>query len=292
MKKVLISLFVFSAIAFSAKAQLTFEQWEDSLSVMLDVTRKTESIPKMETLNKEFTQTLKKVLQQDGAFDYGFPKLSKKMSTITSPDKVFRIFNWNIEDSYKEHNFYCLILTFNKKENKYTIIELKDNFRRTFDAENKLLDHRSWYGALYYEIIPNGKGNKTSYTLLGWNGNNQTSTKKIIEVLEFMSADKIKFGAPIFKYEKETKKRVILEYSKHATVSLKYSEKKDDRRIVFDHLSPENPQAEGIKEFYHPDGTFNALVWKNGKWILEQDVDVRLDKKIKNFTNPRDLEKK
>jgi hypothetical protein len=57
MKKGLISLFVFSAIAFSAKAQLTFEQWEDSLSVMLDVTRKTESIPKMETLNKEFTQT-------------------------------------------------------------------------------------------------------------------------------------------------------------------------------------------------------------------------------------------
>ena len=290
MKKALLSitLLLFLNTSF---AQLTFEQWEDSLSVMLDVTRKTESIPKMETLNKEFTQTLKKVLQQDGAFDYGFPKLSKKMSTIASPDGAFRLFNWNIEDSYKEHNFYCLVMTFNKKENKYNIIELKDNFRRTFDAENKLLDHRSWYGALYYEIIPNGK-NAKSYTLLGWNGNNQTSTKKIIEVLEFMSADKIKFGAPIFKYEKETKRRVILEYSKHATVSLKYYDKKDDQRIVFDHLSPENPQAEGIKEFYHPDGTFNALVWKNGKWILEQDVDVRLDKKIKNFNNPRDLEKK
>jgi hypothetical protein len=290
MKKAILSftLLLFLNTSF---AQLTFEQWEDSLSVMLDVTRKTESIPKMETLNKEFTQTLKKVLQQDGAFDYGFPKLSKKMSTIASPDGAFRLFNWNIEDSYKEHNFYCLVMTFNKKENKYNIIELKDNFRRTFDAENKLLDHRSWYGALYYEIIPNGK-NAKSYTLLGWNGNNQTSTKKIIEVLEFMSADKIKFGAPIFKYEKETKRRVVLEYSKHATVSLKYYDKKDDQRIVFDHLSPENPQAEGIKEFYHPDGTFNALVWKNGKWILEQDVDVRLDKKIKNFNNPRDLEKK
>ncbi len=291
MKKGLVSLFIFSCLAFSAKAQLTFEQWEDSLSVMLDVTRKTESVPKMETLNKEFTQTLKKVLQQEGAFNYGFPKLSKKMSTITSPDKVFRIFNWNIEDSYKEHNFYCLILTLDKKQGTYNIIELKDNYRRTFDAENKLLDHRSWYGALYYEIIPNGKNPKT-YTLLGWNGNNRTSTKKIIEVLEFMSTDKVKFGAPIFKMGKETKKRIVLEYSNDAVVSLKHYENKDGKRLVYDHLNPENPQMEGIKEFYQPDGTFNALVWKNNKWILEEDVDVRVDKKINNFNNPRDLEKK
>ena len=40
-----------------------------------------------------------------------------------------------------------------------------------------MLSENSWFGALYYKIIPVVK-NKTYYTLLGWDGNDMFSNKK------------------------------------------------------------------------------------------------------------------
>ncbi len=265
---------------------MSFAQWEDSLLVMLDVVRKTESVPKMEGLNQEFSQTLSKVILMEGAFDYPFQKLSQKMSTITSPDGVFRFFNWNVEDSYKEHNFYALVLKYNEKEDNYEVIKLKDNYRYIFSPDTKSLDHTNWYGALYYQIIPIKKGNKTIYTLLGWNGNNRSSTKKIIEAMTFANHSSIKFGETIFKYGKEMKRRIVFEYSAEANMSLKYYKKKKEQKIVFDHLSPQSPQVEGIRSFYFPDLSFDALYLQGNKWVLVENEEMTV-KTPKGFNTPK-----
>jgi len=292
MVKYIIASLFFSVFVCFSQAQESIAQWDSLLSLKLDTARQSKSIPLMDTRNKEFVQLLKKTLEMEGAFNHPFDSLSKKMSTITSPDGTFRLFNWNIEDIYKEHNFYCLVLFFDKKTDKYKVIELKDNYRRIFDAENKQLDHRNWYGALYYKIIPMEKGRSESYTLLGWNGKGPTTTQKLIEVMQFDGSDRIKFGAPIFKYPNGIKKRMILEFADDAIVSLKYHEKKDDKRIIYNHVAPMNPEVEGIKDFYYPDVTFDALILQNGKWIYEGETDVRHEENLKNFKDPKKLEEK
>lgn len=285
MNKPFYILLVFFISVYHSNAQMTFEQWEDSLIVMLDITRKTESVPKMEAHNQEFSQTLEKVIMMEGAFAYPFPKLSTRMSTLTSPDNAFRIFNWNVEDSYKEHNFYCLLLQYNEKEETYFTTEFKDNYRYIFSPDTKSLDHTNWYGALYYEIIPIQSGGKTVYTLLGWNGFDRSSSKKVIEAMT-LEKNRIKFGSSIFKYGKEMKRRVVFEFSNETTMSMKYLKKKKEQKIVFDHLAPQSPQVEGIYSFYFPDLSFDALVLEGNKWILVEDIEMTI-KTPKGFNDPR-----
>ena len=105
--------------------------------------------------------------------------------------------------------------------------------------------------------------------MLGWKGNNQRSTKKVIDVLYF-SGSKAQFGFPFFKKEKVYKSRVIFEYNSQAVMSLRYEEKK--KMIIFDHLS----SGKGIQmaSISGPDGTYDSFLFKNGRWELLEDVDV------------------
>ena len=87
----------------------------------------------------------------------------------------------------------------------------------------------------------------------------------------------VKFGLSIFDYPEErfNKKRVILEYSDEAYVSLKFYETKSESQIVFSHLSPSTPQMEGYFQFYYPDLSYDRFVLKRGKWIFESDSEVK-----------------
>ena len=71
---------------------------------------------------------------------------------------------------------------------------------------------------MYYEIIPIKVNNKIYYTLLGWDGNDINTTKKIIDVLKFTPDSPPTFGANIFNQEE---KRIITEYNSRSTISLK-----------------------------------------------------------------------
>ena len=123
------------------------------------------------------------------------------------------------------------------------------------------------------------------YTLLAWDGYDGYSTKKVIDVMYFSGKNKIKFGLPIFKRsKKESQKRVILEYDSKTSISVKHHKK--EKQIVFDHLVPSRIDLEGLYEYYIPEGTFNAYNYKNGKWWLEQDIDIRNTQKVPKIKMP------
>ena len=66
-------------------------------------------------------------------------------------------------------------------------------------------------------------------------------------------------------------------------------------RIVLDHLVPLKKNQEGFNQFYVPDGSYDCFLYKNGKWIFKEDVDVRTNKsipKIDKEKNERELFKK
>lgn len=254
---------------------------EDSLAIYLDSVR-TSKIEKNKFFwNNHLRRKLNETLELDGAFDYPFEKL-KTMGSLKSPDNHFRIFNWNVENRDLTQSYFGYILIPSNKKDK--VIELLDKSAGMEKPESLSLNNQRWYGCLYYKIIVSKQSGKNEYTLLGFDMNNRATKKRIIEVLSF-SGDRANFGNDVFDFKDKTaRKRVVFEYSAEVQMALRYEE--SNQRIVYDHLSPSNPDAEGLYEFYYPDGSYDALILENGKWKLEADVDVR-GVKTKNFNDPK-----
>jgi hypothetical protein len=43
---------------------------------------------------------------------------------------------------------------------------------------------------------------------------------------------------------------------------------------VYDHLAPEAEGAEGMYQYYSQTFTYDSFVWKKGKWLEVDNVDV------------------
>ena len=162
--------------------------------------------------------------------------------------------------------------------------DLYDNSKNLRNVEKKVLDSENWFGCLYYEIIQEKKNGKQYYTLLGWDGIDEYSTQKIIDVLHF-TRNKITFGHPIFIKEKNKDNRVLIEYDERTSVSLSYNKK--EKKIIFNNLIPIKKELEGLHEYYVPDGSNNSYNYKSGKWIFEKDIDARNVKNNNSRKKPK-----
>jgi hypothetical protein len=246
---------------------------EDSLKYYLDSVRTTKVEKNKYYWNNKFRTKLERTLVLKGAFEYPFDKL-KTVGKLVSPDKFFRIFNWNVENIDLTQNYFGYILVPTNKKDK--VIELADRSAAIDKPESQSLDNKRWYGCLYYKIIVMESKGRNEYTMLGFDMNNRATKKRIIEVMS-LNGNKANFGSGIFDFDDKTlRKRVVFEYSAEVQMALRYEE--NNTRIVFDHLSPDNKDAEGIYEYYFPDGSYDALVLEDGRWKFLSDVDVRGEK--------------
>jgi hypothetical protein len=266
----LIIISIFSPrIYFCQSIDNSILQREIQLASLLDSLRAADTDGKRLDCNFAFKSYLEETLKDPMAFTYAFSKL-KTVGFLNSPDGMIRIVNWNVELSDRSHRYYCYILMYDDSKEQIFTTELTDNQTNLSERTQEILDAENWYGALYYKIIPIEKGSKTVYTLLGWDGNNESTNIKIIDVLSF-SQKKPKFGSPMFKVSKtETLNRVFFEHSEKITMSLKFEP--EYKRIVFDHLMPESPNLEGLYSFYVPDFSYDAFVQEGNKWVLFEDV--------------------
>lgn len=244
---------------------------EKELVVLLDSLRKATTDMDKVQINYAFKDLLNQTLSLPEAFTYSFSQLTT-VGFINSPDGTLRIVNWNLEMADKTHRYFCFILHFNTKNEEIEIHELTEGYISLAEYPTDVLSSDSWYGCLYYKIIPFEKGNKTLYTLLGWDGNNEMSAIKLIDVLSFSNGNPV-LGASVFKKSKnETLNRVIFQFNKKAYCSLKYED--EYMRIVFDHLMPESPNLEGLYSYYVPDLSYDSYVLDGNKWVLFEDVVV------------------
>lgn len=288
MKKIIIFniciLFSFSAFSQKGNNQL-FSEYEDTLKVIAERVMNLPLEAEKRIANDALIEYLSEVLLYEKSFNYNFDSLIT-ISRIKSPDKRFRIFNWLLKKDNNTYEYYGIVHYYDKKKKKFELITLIDNSNNIRTPEQENLDATNWYGGLIYDIIYIKKPGKKYYTLLLWDGNDGYSTKKIIDVMYFSGKNKIKFGLPIFKKNaKESQKRIILQYDSKTTVSVKYSNEK--KEIIFNNLVPQRKGLEGLYEFYIPEGTFNSYKYKNGKWWLKEDVDVRIKQKIKKYKKPK-----
>tara|TARA_B100000809_G_C15084432_1_gene510877 strand:+ start:586 stop:1431 length:846 start_codon:yes stop_codon:yes gene_type:complete len=268
---------IFSTSLF---AQKTTTEFDKSIKSLNDLGRRvidSETDEEKYSANKEHTSVLKGLISKDGSFDYNFESL-KTISVLQANN--LKIYNWAIPLTDGTFEFFAF-LQIRKSKTEFDIIELIDKSDQIKSPENKVLTAKSWYGALYHKLIFNKKLGKKYYTLLGWDGNNNLTEKKIIDVINISNNGMIKFGAPIFKTKKKTKKRMIFEYSENVVMSLKYHEKLE--KIVYDVLKPASSKLKGIYEYYGPSlEMFDALYIENKKWNYQNDIDIKLEPSIKD----------
>ena len=261
---------IFSFLSFAVIGQEMdqLQRIESSLSLTLDSLRNASSDSLKIELNKRLKYQVKEFLNDKAAFSYPFNKL-KSIGFVDSPDKLVRIVNWNIELSDQTQKYVCFILKNSTKNDQIDVTELIDSDQNCVARPEGIIEPQNWYGALYYKIIPIQKGTKTVYTLLGWDGNNSISNIKIIESL-FFTGKTPKLGSPIFKTPEGMLKRIIFEHTKKSTMSLRYEA--ENKRIIFDHLSPEVPSLKGYYSFYAPDLSYDAFLLDGNRWLLKEDV--------------------
>lgn len=267
-------LLFFSSFSFSKGIEVdTFlVRKENEIALALDKLRASQNKSEMELNNISLISELSDIFNHPQLFDYEFTKL-KTMSTIMPEDKSFRLFNWNIEDEQQNHTHYCYLVK-KGRSGKNKVYTFKED-KITLPPQPKgYLTPNKWYGALYYKIVTKKRGNKTFYTIFGYNGNNRSSNKKLLDVFWFKGKS-LRLGYPLFQDERDLEKlnyRVFFEFSDKAMVSVKYLS--DIDKIVFDHLSPETPKLKGMYEYYVPDMTYDAYFWEDGFWHYQADIIV------------------
>lgn len=235
-------------------------------------------------INEEFQILLKEALLKKGSFDFPFKNI-RAISILTSNDKV-KIYNWTIPFEDGTYQYFAIVQLKLDKE-QYKLVELIDKSSELTKPETQTLTDKTWFGALYYEIIYDKKLGSDTYTLLGWDGDYNLTNKKIIEVMTISKSGAIKFGSSLFKMEKKSQKRVIFTYSETAVMSLKYHPK--ENMIIFDFLAPPNSNLNGVFEYYGPSlDSFDAFILEKKSWKFQKNVDVKLDKNLKDrfYTSP------
>ena len=295
-------------VSLQSLAQLTdsdkshFLQLEDSIrALQLSVFHSKKDANKLEA-NKQFLALWSSTLKDEKSMFYPFDsiKKDKDVSVLLSPDKKFRIITWNLLREDETHAYFGYIQVNNSKTIKkgwfkkettfqYDVFPLVDKSGSTTNPETYVGDPSKWFGMLYYgEII---KSDDDFYTLIGWDGNTKITQRKFIDILWFKPDGTPQFGKDVFKIANKFNKRVMFEYASEVAMSLKYNEGR--KQIVFSHLAPNTPDPtlEGQFQYYGPDGSFDALSMKKGKWTLETDIDIRKDKDKNDNVKKPDINK-
>lgn len=280
MVKHFILLIVSICCVFKLNAQHTYNvnntpqlnKYQDSLLILSEETFSAkDDILRLEK-NTAFVKKFIAALKINGSFNYGFDSL-KRISILKSSDNSFRIITWFIPLNDGTYRYYGTIqmATVN---GTLKLFPLNDATNTLTDV-NSLTSNKNWLGARYYEIIPiiiNGK--QPYFILLGWKGNNQITSKKVIEVLSFEKNEPI-FGKNIFEVSKNkpTQNRVIFEYNRQNSMTLIWDKKVN--MIVFDHLVPYEPKMAGNFEFYGSDLSFDAYKITWGKLSISENVPMK-----------------
>ncbi len=194
------------------------------------------------------------------------------LGQLRSSDGRLLLVCWNLVREEGALRYHCIVFLRDGKKGMVTALPLEHNETDWQKITRKTIAPQDWYGALYYRIITNRYKKKTYYTLLGWDGHNEVTNRKVVDVLNVESG-RITLGAPMFSQDRRPAYRLVYEYANDATMSLNWDEQQ--KMIVMDHLAPEDGRLKGQFQFYGPDFSYDALRFEKGKWQLIEDLDAR-----------------
>jgi hypothetical protein len=246
----------------------TLQQFEDSLRIFSDSMVFADDDGLRSDACFSFIKKLVTALKTPQSYAYHFDSL-KTISIAYSPDNQFRFITWGLLKHTGGYRFYGAIQMNTPKLQLFSLFDYSPLIR---NFEDTICTKDSWYGCMYYNIVPKIVGTKTYYTVFGWKAYNSRTMRKVMDILYFDEDKKPVFGAPIIFVNKDNKpktlKRFVIEYNKKISASLNYDD--EMKMVVFDHLvskqemegKPEKPGKTKGYDLY-PDGTYEAFEWKN-----------------------------
>lgn len=270
-----IILFVFAVFVFgntsfaqhiSSAERKELQKKEDSLkSICIEIIQGRSAEARF-TADSQFTKIFVRALKIKNSFYYPFDSLIT-ISRLSPKDSSFRIFTWQLvvnDDVVRQHG----AIQMRTADGSLKLFPLIDRTDITKDIADTVANNFGWIGAVYYKLIEKKAFGNDYYTLLGFDENNLNSTRKIIEVLTFKAGEPI-FGGPFFSFQSNTLinhpvARYIMEYKKDAGPRLTYDPDMD--MIIYEHLISETGESDK-KYTYIPDGDYEGLKWRDGKWV-------------------------
>lgn len=268
---VIIVAFVFSATSAIAQEKISVQQYEDSIQLAFKQLILAQTDAERQITNNKIIDLFDQVLAVHTSFAYPFDSLMK-VSKLTASDSLVRVISWNLPKQNGEYEYFAYIQQLDKKGKKLKLFKLQDASAQIEQPEFKKLDDQNWYGALYYHIETTTDEKNTYYTLLGWDGNNNFTNKKVVECF-YINGNKIVLGPPIFKMEKEVKNRLVFEFGKQVKMMLRYDNK--IKMIVYDHLAPSHKKFTGQFMYYGPDMSQDGILFTQGFWVEKPNLDLR-----------------
>ncbi len=286
---------VITALFFSitAKAQLAPEDLikikslEDTIRIYGDTLINSQLEENRTIASYRIIKSLSRALKVKNSFYYRWDS-TLPWKVLMPEDGSFKVFTWYTRSDIDLYKYFGTVQMRSDTLKMFPLIDYSDF---TDHQEDINVDNGNWIGALYYGIKTVKAGKKTYYTLFGWDGNNKTSNKKIMEIVSFNKQGKIRFGAPIIDMGKgKILNRFILEFSDEATATLAYND--SEKKVIYDHIIPNGDALEGFFGNYIPDGTYEGFEWKKGKWkhVSEIGYEKRKDGDVPNVIKKQSLE--
>lgn len=187
------------------------------------------------------------ILSQPDAHKNDFSQIPY-LSVLSSSNKQIILFTWAVpKQNYTFENF-GIVYAYDERKKSYIIHELNDVKHDVTNIEKKELRKNQWWGCVYYDLIEVQINNQTYYTLLGWDGSDQLLNKKVIDVLRVIPNMGIVFGAPIFHGYGRQLKRVVFQYAKNTSMTLRF-ERQSYEVIVKNKKTPsyKNPKRRNLQ---------------------------------------------
>lgn len=303
-------LLTVAGLVAQAQDKALMQSYEDRLSVLIGKVCNAPTDNERYLASEEAVQLLSKALDEEESERWKW-NLPEYASVLTSPDGLLRIFTWAVIRDNGEFECFGIIQFYNEKEEEFEYLLLNDKSEEIMNREESVLTADNWLGAVYQELIQTKAGDKTYYTLLGWNGVDNLTERKIIEPV-YIRNGVPQFGAPLFR-RMRNQRRIVIEYANEAMVNLAYEtqyiqevehkrekvkgsnryrtvdkvKERKEKMIIFDEVEPQVPGMEGLFHYYVPSGTEVAYAWVDGKWELHAGAQGRLtDKKLNKDFKP------
>ena len=303
-------LVTMAVTAVQAQDKAIMSQHQKRLAALLELATTAPTDNERYLASEQAVGELSAALEEENSERWQW-QLPRVASVLTSPDGLLRIFTWAVVRDNGEFECFGAIQFYNDREEEYQYLLLNDKSEEIMNREESLLSASNWFGAIYQDIIQTSHNGKTYYTLLGWNGVDNLTERKVIEPVIFRGGLP-QFGAPLFRRERNLR-RIVLEYRNDAMVNLSYEEQfveevqrdrvkvkgtnryrtvekrkqHKEKMIIFDEVEPQVPGMEGLFQYYVPSGLELAYAFVDGKWELRNGAQGRLkDKKLNKAFEP------
>ncbi len=319
--KRVIAIVVVMAFAMSLHAQNKerMQGYQSRLSALIERVATSPTDNERYLASEDAISVLSAALEEEDSEKWHWD-LPNYASVLTSPDGRLRIFTWAVVRDNGEFECFGAVQFYNDKDEEYQYQLLNDKSEDIMNREESLLSADNWLGAVYQDIIQTQTGERTLYTLLGWNGVDNLTERKIIEPI-IIRGGVPQFGAAVFRRERNLR-RIVLEYSNDAMVQMAYEtqvvqeivrervkvkgndnrkskrfsaqstrhrtvetvKEHRERMIIFDEVEPQVPGMEGLFQYYVPSGIELAYAFVDGKWELRGGAQGR--QKDKRLNKP------